>query len=178
MVESTPKSETRFVDLPAEAGAATHTSDEISLAATAGRLTSAEVSPAPTAEELAEVPAESQTCEEVAVEPTPLLVTQSVDVTAAAEAAEHASDEFALTFTAGHFGAAEVASAPTAEDSRRLRRTPSLVRKSWLKLPRVRDPICCFDNRCMGSPRPWSKWLAEAGAVARRGQGRGTPSRS
>ena len=83
MVESTPKSETRFVDLPAEAGAATHTSDEISLAATAGRLTSAEVSPAPTAEELAEVPAESQTCEEVAVEPTPLLVTQSVDVTAA-----------------------------------------------------------------------------------------------
>ena len=49
-------------DLPAEAGAATHTSDEISLAATAGRLTSAEVSPAPTAEELAEVPAESLTC--------------------------------------------------------------------------------------------------------------------
>ena len=40
LVESTPKAETRFVDPPAKAGAATHTSDEISPAATAGRFNS------------------------------------------------------------------------------------------------------------------------------------------
>ena len=49
------------------------------------------------------------------VVPTPMSESQSVDVAAAAEAARLASGETALAVTAGHDGAAEVASAPTAE---------------------------------------------------------------
>ena len=46
---------------------------------------------------------------------TPMSESQSVDVAAAAEAARLASGETALAVTAGHDGAAVVASAPTAE---------------------------------------------------------------
>ena len=55
----------------------------------------AEVSSAPTAEEIAEVPAEPQSRADVAAESISMFETQSVDVTAATEVATHASDEFA-----------------------------------------------------------------------------------
>ena len=71
-----------------------HASDETSLATTASHFTAAEVASAPTAEQVAEVAAEPLSFAGVAE-------TQSVDVTAAAEAARHASVETALAATAG-----------------------------------------------------------------------------
>ena len=85
--------------LTAVVEAATHASGEIDLADTAVYFT-AEVSSAPIVEELAQVAVKLLSCEEVVVQLTPLLETQSVDMTAAAEAATQASDEIALAVTA------------------------------------------------------------------------------
>jgi len=125
LVESIAMPEAQSASLTAVAEAAMHASDETSLATTACHFTAAEVASAPTAEQVAEVAAEPLsiagiavesiapiaeelaqvalaplTCEAVVVQLTPMLETQSVDMTAAAETAMRASDEIALAIPA------------------------------------------------------------------------------
>ena len=99
MIESIQMPEAQSAYLTAVADATTHASDGISLAATDGYF-AAEVSPAPIAEELAQVALAPLSCEAVVVQSTPMLETQSVDMTAAAETAMCASDEIALAIPA------------------------------------------------------------------------------
>ena len=77
MIESIQMPEAQSAYLTAVADATTHASDGISLAATDGYFTT-EVSPAPIAEELAQVAVAPLSCEAVVVQSTPMLETQSV----------------------------------------------------------------------------------------------------
>ena len=138
-VESTPMPEAQSVDVTAVAEAALHASAEIALAATAGHFTAAEVPSAPTAEEFAEVAAELQSCEEVAIESTPMPETQFVDVTAAAEAATHASDEIALAAPVCRFTPAEFASAPIAEELAEVRQASQVA--SWVQAETIEADV-------------------------------------
>ena len=113
--------------LTAVVEAATHASGEIDLADTAVYFT-AEVSSAPIVEELAQVAVKLLSCEEVVVQLTPLLETQSVDMTAAAEAATQASDEIALAVTAVTSARLRLLRLQPRWNSRKQQRTVSSVR--------------------------------------------------
>ena len=68
-------------------------------------------------------------CEEVVVQLTPLLETQSVDMTAAAEAATQASDEIALAVTAVTSARLRLLRLQPRWNSRKQQRTLSPVRE-------------------------------------------------
>ena len=113
--------------LTAVVEAATHASGEIDLADTSVYFT-AEVSFAPIVEELAQVAVKHLSCEEVVVQLTPLLETQSVDMTAAAKAATQASDEIALAVTAVTSARLRLLRLQPRWNSRKQQRTLSSVR--------------------------------------------------
>ena len=107
---------TQSVDVTAAAEAARHASVETALAATAGQiwLRLRLLRLQPPRNSLKQQRALSSV-KEVLVESIAMPEAQSDSLTAVAEAAMHASDETSLATTASHFTAAEVASAPTAE---------------------------------------------------------------